>query len=133
MLTADPLALAARLKLSNEDRNRLVRLAATPSPGGTDADLRRLLADHRKEDLIDRTWLDGAADIRTRLLDMEPPVFPLEGRDVVAAGIPAGPRVGALLRDVRQWWLDGGCTADRAACLAELARTADSPNMDSKR
>ena len=30
-------------------------------PQGTDADLRRLLADHLPQDLIDRTWLDGAA------------------------------------------------------------------------
>ncbi|MEA2775075.1 MAG: poly(A) polymerase, partial [Acetobacteraceae bacterium] len=46
MLTGDPLALALRLKMSNEDRDRLVRLTVTPSAGGSDADLRRLLADH---------------------------------------------------------------------------------------
>jgi hypothetical protein len=61
------------------------------------------------------------------------PVFPLEGRDVVARGVPAGPRVGALLRDVRQWWMDGGCVADRSACLAQLARMAKSPNIGAKR
>jgi poly(A) polymerase/tRNA nucleotidyltransferase (CCA-adding enzyme) len=133
MLTGDPLALAARLKLSNEDRDRLVRLQATPSPNGTEADLRRLLADHLPADLIDRTWLDGAPDIRRRLSKMARPVFPLEGRDVVAAGIPVGPFVGALLRDVRRWWLEGGCVADRAACLAELARTADLSNMKRQR
>ncbi len=99
MLTGDPMAVATRLKLSNEDRDRLVRLQATPSPEGTDADLRRLLADHLPADLIDRTWLDGAADARRRLSKMARPVFPLEGRDVVAAGIPAGPaRWGAAAR-----------------------------------
>ncbi len=133
MLTGDPLALAVRLKMSNEDRERLVRLLATPSPEGTDADLRRLLADHLPADLIDRTWLDGAADIRRRLSRMARPVFPLEGRDVLTVGVPPGPLVGALLRDVRRWWLDGGCVADRAACLAELARTADLPNMSGQR
>ncbi len=133
VLTGDPLAVATRLKLSNEDRDRLVRLLATPSPGGTDADLRRLLADHLPEDLIDRTWLDGSPDIRARLLGMQRPVFPLEGRHAVALGIPAGPRVGALLRQVRQWWLDGGCTADRAACLAKLAELVDPSKMDAKR
>jgi hypothetical protein len=51
-------------------------------------------------------------------------VFPLEGRDVVALGVPPGPRVGALLRQVRAWWLAGGCLADAAACRAELARLA---------
>jgi poly(A) polymerase len=133
MLTGDPLALAVRLKMSNEDRERLVRLLATPSPEGTDADLRRLLADHLPADLIDRTWLDGAADARRRLSRMARPVFPLEGRDVLTVGVPPGPLVGALLRDVRRWWLDGGCVADRAACLAELARTVDLPNMSGQR
>ena len=28
----------------------------------------------------------------------------------------------ALLRAVRDWWMAGGCVADRAACRAELAR-----------
>jgi poly(A) polymerase len=133
MLTGDPLALAARLKLSNGDRDRLVRLLATPHPSGTDADLRRLLADHLPQDLIDRTWLDGAADVRRRLTGMKRPVFPLEGRDVAAAGIPQGPRVGALLRAVRQWWLDGGCVADHAACLANLAPLADPSKIGGKR
>jgi poly(A) polymerase len=27
-----------------------------------------------------------------------------------------------LLRSVRQWWLNGGCAADAAACRTELAR-----------
>jgi poly(A) polymerase/tRNA nucleotidyltransferase (CCA-adding enzyme) len=133
MLTGDPLALAIRLKLSNEDRDRLVRLVATPHAGGSDADLRRLLADHDKADLIDRTKLDGDADVRRRLTAMTRSVFPLEGRDVVAQGVPAGPAVGALLRAVRQWWMDGGCTANRAACLAELARRANVSNMGPKR
>jgi poly(A) polymerase len=133
MLTGDPLDLAARLRLSNEDRDRLARLASTPRVTGSDAALRRLLADHAPADLIDRTWLDGDADARGRLSGMPRPVFPLEGRHVVALGIAAGPAVGALLRNVRQWWLEGGCTADRAACLAELARLADLPNMGGKR
>jgi poly(A) polymerase/tRNA nucleotidyltransferase (CCA-adding enzyme) len=124
-LAADPIALALRLKLSNEDRDRLVRLLATPSPHANDGDaaLRRLLADHQSADLIDRVWLDRGPDaLRRRLARMPRPRFPLEGRDVLALGIAPGPRVGALLREVRQWWLDGGCLADRSACEAELAR-----------
>jgi poly(A) polymerase/tRNA nucleotidyltransferase (CCA-adding enzyme) len=133
MLTGDPLAVAIRLKMSNDDRDRLVRLMATPRATGSDAALRRLLADHAAADLIDRTWLDGDADVRQRLAGMSRPVFPLEGRDVVALGVPAGPDVGALLRSVRQWWMDGGCMADRAACLAKLARMAKLPNIRGKR
>jgi poly(A) polymerase len=133
MLTADPLPVAIRLKMSHEERDRLVRMAATPAPGGSDADLRRLLADHLPEDLIARTWLDDLPGIRTRLTAMERPVFPLEGRHVVAMGVPSGPRVGALLRDVRQWWMDDGCIASPARCRAKLAQMIDPSKMDAKR
>jgi hypothetical protein len=32
--------------------------------------------------------------------------------------------MGQLLRDLRAWWLDGGCVADRAALLAQLVERA---------
>jgi poly(A) polymerase/tRNA nucleotidyltransferase (CCA-adding enzyme) len=53
---------------------------------------------------------------------MPVPVFPLEGRDILALGLPPGPRVGALLRSVRNWWLGGGCVADVEACRDEVKR-----------
>jgi len=131
MLTGDGLAFARRLKLSNEERDRLMRLPAIPhvAAGADDAALQRLLADFGRADLIDRIWLDAAAGTplqgpRQRLAVLPRPVFPLHGDDVLALGFPAGPRVGSLLRQVRQWWLDGGCEADRQACLAELAARA---------
>ena len=98
-----------------------------PRPGDDDAALRRLLADEAAGVLIDRSWLAGGdapewAALRARLAAMPRPVFPLEGRDVLALGEPEGPRVGALLRAVRQWWLDGGCIAGEEACRAELVR-----------
>ena len=62
--------------------------------------------------------------MRDRLAAAPRPAFPLEGRDVVALGVPPGPRVGALLREARAWWLEGGCVADAAACRAQLARLA---------
>ena len=133
LLSGGPLELATRLKLSNDDRDRLVRLAATPPVQGSDADLRRLLADRRPEDLIDRTWLDGDAAARQRLTVMKRPVFPLEGRDAVALGVPPGPSVGALLREVRQWWMDGGCVAKRMACMTELAQRAVLPKISANR
>ena len=134
LLTGDALALAERLRLSNADRDRLLALRSAPlaQPSDDDAALRRLLADTPKDILIDRTWFGGgvAPDwdrLRDRLAAMSRPVFPLVGRDVVACGVAPGPRVGTLLRDLRRWWLDGGCTADRAACRAELARRSGGP------
>jgi poly(A) polymerase/tRNA nucleotidyltransferase (CCA-adding enzyme) len=129
LLDGDPAALAARLRLSAADRDRLAALSTgpVPCPNDTDAALRRLLAEEPGDLLIDRAWLAGGdapewVELRARLAAMPRPVFPLEGRDVLALGEPEGPRVGALLRAVRQWWLDGGCMADKAACQAELRR-----------
>jgi poly(A) polymerase len=129
LLTGDAAALSARLRLSAAERDRLVALCAGPVPcsGDDDAALRRLLADETRELLIDRAWLAGGnapewAALRARLAALRRPVFPLEGRDVLALGEPEGPRVGVLLRAVRQWWLDGGCVAGKEACRRELAR-----------
>ena len=121
-------ALAVRLKLSTAERVRLVELRRpeVPQPGDDDAALRRMLADTPAAMLIDRCWLadDGAAgwaEVRDRLGTMERPVFPLEGRDVVALGVPPGPAVGRLLAEARARWLDGGCVEDRDGVRESLA------------
>jgi len=129
LLDGDSIALSVRLKLSVAGRDRLAALRGGPVPqsSANEADLRRLLADTPAEVLINRAWLAGGdapdwATLRRRIGALTRPVFPLEGRDVLSLGVPPGPRVGALLRAVREWWLDGGCVADAAACRAELAR-----------
>jgi poly(A) polymerase/tRNA nucleotidyltransferase (CCA-adding enzyme) len=129
LLKGDAAGLAARLRLSAAERDRLAALRSgpVPQPHDDDAALRRMLADEAREVLIDRTWLAGGdapvwAALRARLVVIPRPVFPLEGRDVLALGEPEGPRVGAVLRAVRQWWLDGGCVAGQEACRAELKR-----------
>jgi poly(A) polymerase len=118
-------ALANRLRLSNAERDRLhaLRAGPVPQPDDDDAALRRMLANTPADVLIDRTWLAEAADggaLRMRLRAMPRPLFPLAGRDVLALGIPPGPRVGALLGEVRRWWLGGGCVADADACAKRL-------------
>jgi poly(A) polymerase/tRNA nucleotidyltransferase (CCA-adding enzyme) len=134
MITGDPRALATRLKLSNDDRDRLLRILAVPGIPANDDGLRRILADHRKDDVIARAWLDGVAEgVRGRVKAMAPPEFPLEGRDVLAAGLTPGPAVGELLTVLRQQWLASGCTMDRNACLAELARRVEQAKINGKR
>jgi poly(A) polymerase len=129
LLAGDAMALADRLRFSTAARDRLtaLRTGPAPRPGDDDAALRRMLADEDTGVLIDRCWLAGGAapewaTLRARLTALPRPVFPLEGRDVLALGEAEGPRVGTLLREVRQWWLDGGCTATPDACRVELAR-----------
>lgn len=118
--------IAERWRLSGAERERLAALAGPGlDPTSTGPDLLRALADTSADVLIGRSWLthgDDAAELRARLASASVPAFDLAGRDALALGMPAGPAVGALIRDVRAWWLDGGCVASVAECRAELAR-----------
>ncbi len=123
LLTAGPVALADRLRLSTAERELLQALTQppTPHPGDNDATLRRLLADTPHEVLTGRIWLDGGPEpLRRRLENQRRPVFPLQGKHALSLGAQPGPLVGEALRSVRDWWLQGGCVADEAACLARL-------------
>ncbi|MDE1897316.1 MAG: CCA tRNA nucleotidyltransferase [Rhodospirillales bacterium] len=114
--------LAERLRLSGAEAVLLAgwRETFVLRPGDEDAALRRALADSPHEALIGQSWLwDGdGAGLRARLAGMARPVFPLQGRDLVALGIEPGPRLGVVLAEARRWWMEGGCVADRAECLA---------------
>ncbi len=118
---------AKRFKLSNAETAVLEGLAGPlPDPAWDDAALRRATADTAPQALIGRAWIAGGdsanwAALRARL-GARRPVFPVQGRDVVALGVPMGPEVGRLLAAVRAWWLAGGCVADAVACRAELVR-----------
>ena len=50
-----------------------------------------------------------------------PPVFHLTGKDVIALGIPAGRKVGLVLKAARTAWAGRGCPADVEAQRAILA------------
>jgi tRNA nucleotidyltransferase/poly(A) polymerase len=116
--------LAAHLKLSNAERDRMRSLRAGPVPeGGADeASLRCLLAEEPAEMLIDRAHLAGGwtPRLQERLHSMERPVFPLEGRDALALGASPGPHVGQALKELRSRWLASGCTLSRDALMQAL-------------
>lgn len=124
-------ALADRLRLSNEQRDRLAGLAAPYplDPNGDDRTQRRAisaLGASRYGDLALLLAAEGAmmpvrlAELRDLAGRWTPPRFPLAGRDVTALGVPPGRRVGALLADIRRWWEDSDFAPDRGACLARL-------------
>jgi hypothetical protein len=62
------------------------------------------------------------AALRATLHAEATPVFPLQGRDLLAEGAAPGPALGALLAKLEDFWIAGGCVADHAACLAEARR-----------
>jgi poly(A) polymerase/tRNA nucleotidyltransferase (CCA-adding enzyme) len=127
--------LAARLKFSLAETRalRFLQEAATPGAAVDAAELRRWRARHGAVALEIQEaalWVadarDGAVPMRARLratLHAEAaPVFPLQGRDLLVAGVSPGPALGALLAKVEAFWIAGGCAADHAACLAEAKR-----------
>ncbi len=126
------LALAERLRFSNAWRDRL-RDLAPPWPLDPNADnaaqhraLYRLGAS-RYRDLALLAAAEGQmsrerlADLLALARDWTAPVFPLNGHDVTALGIPPGPRVGVMLDAVERWWEAADFTPDREQCLARLA------------
>jgi poly(A) polymerase len=136
--------VADRLKLSNADRAQLDRLAAAEpvvTPATPPPALRRALHDAGAEVIRDRALLAWAAQpdldrptpapawrVLLGVIDAwTPALLPVGGSDVLALGIPPGPRVGRLLAEMLDWWLAADRRPDRAALLAELARRAAVP------
>jgi poly(A) polymerase len=138
-------AVAQRLRLSNDERDRLVALCGGPWPM-VDLDRaarRRLLYELGRDRFRDAAliaWAGAVAqapaverreseDWRDLLAvaAADPPSFPLRGRDALALGLAPGPEIGRLIAAVERWWIDGDFRADRAACLARLAELSGSP------
>ncbi len=132
--------LGDRLRLSNSERERLVRAAtasveAWRAPPSADA-VKALVYRHGNEaarDLLLIAWTralgaapdDAAWSARLDLArEWQAPRFTLTGSDVMALGIAEGPRIGELLRRVEEWWIAAGFPEDRAQLLAKLEAAA---------
>jgi poly(A) polymerase len=53
-----------------------------------------------------------------------PPALPLTGAEVMAAGVPEGPMVGAVLREVEAWWIDNDFLDDKLSLVERLKAVA---------
>ena len=114
--TADK--VAARLKLSNKARKRIVS-ALTPPPGHAHA--RELAFRIGQESAIDHLLLDADRPIAEigELRDWQIPDFPVGGKDLLALGVAPGPAVARLLGAIREKWIAAGFPPrDEAQALA---------------
>ncbi len=122
-LLSRPGDVAQALRLSGEEADTLQALfGPVPEDDAADADLRRALADTPSAILAGRAWLaQRSPGLRARIAAIEPPAFPLQGRDLIAAGWRPGPAMGSALAELRRLWLASGCHASRETLLAQLA------------
>ena len=124
--------VAARLKLSNAQRDRLRRLAA-PAPavqlGMTPKQARAAVYRMGRGAFTDVLLLRAAEDAApasavVHLLDSvrgwQPPEVPVRGEDVEALGVSRGPVVGRLLARIEAWWVASDFRPGRAEALAKL-------------
>jgi len=129
---------ARALRLSNAQRFRLMA-ALTPepdlvswiSPRQTRQKVYRLGV-QAFSDRVTLAWAASdrpAAAIQWRaLLSMgqtwAPPTLPLTGDEVAAAGVPQGPMIGAVLREVEAWWIDQDFISDKLSVMERLKAVA---------
>jgi poly(A) polymerase len=126
--------VADRLKLSNESRKRLEDLAQPPErlvPYLSVREVHRLLYEFGQARFRDRVFLSWADDAKASnaiswraLLALADswccPQFPLTGRDVMTAGVPEGPQIGRILKEVESWWVDSDFTMDEFSLAERL-------------
>jgi poly(A) polymerase len=131
-------ATAQGLRLSNAQRERLVavlrpepKLVSWMSP----REARRLIYRLGVEPFTDRVMLSWAASDRKAattqwraLLPMAQgwpvPTLPLTGDEVVAAGVPRGPLVGEVMREVEAWWVENDFIEDKLSIVERLKAVA---------
>lgn len=135
----DALRLRERLRLSNAEFERISGIATALealSGSGTPPEIARLrrLAHRIGTDAVAGglalLGADGrSADIQALIAELArtPPFLPT-GKDVLALGVGAGPKVGQVLEAAREAWIEAGCPAGREAQLRMLGEAAAGAN-----
>jgi len=129
---------AAALRLSNAQRERLVAML------GTDQRIVSWMSPREARRAVYRLGVDAFCDRVLlawsnidhpsvtpqwrALLPMAQswprPTFPLTGDQVIAAGVPKGPLVGAVMREVEDWWIDHDFLDDPMSMVERLKAVA---------
>lgn len=112
-------AIAARLKLSRAERERLEAILGEGAGAPPDVLAYRIGA----QAATDRLLLAGGGDAAEGIAFLrgwERPIFPLRGGDLIRMGVPAGPLVSQLLRRIEDAWIGAGFPGkEGAARIAE--------------
>jgi len=130
-------ALARRLKLSNEERDRLVAALGDDEKITSYMSLREMrraiyrIGNQAFRDRVMLAWAAAGGEkaqawraLTAHAQMWTPPKLPLSGDDVMAAGVPAGPKVGAVLREVEDWWIDADFPDDKLSVIERLKAVA---------
>jgi poly(A) polymerase len=131
-------SLGARLHLSRAEQKRLAEFASlwtdTRSSKTINSFRTKLFlfgGEHSRDVALitaaDKTLPRARWKRLLELASEHPPDFPLKGYDVTNLGIPSGPRVGQLLKEIKDWWANNNYVPGRAACLAHLKELAARP------
>ncbi len=127
-------ALAQRLKLSNKDRDRLAAMLTDKTKIVcylSMREVRRALYTMGLRLFKDRVSLGWADDKRGHnafqwraMLAMadswEKPELPLTGEMIKAAGVPEGPEIGRVRKEVEEWWVDSDFIDDEFSIIERL-------------
>ena len=122
--------VAHRLKLSTAERDRITAwLKATEQVRAPQCSLQQSFYEYGAQAMCDYALVQygGHEDWNklSEVLDFaetwQRPVFPIKGADLLAAGLPPGPKVGETLRRLEAYWTAHDFTPDRAALLAQLS------------
>jgi len=128
---AGDMDVGMRWRLSNVDQARLAVMSSVPddfSSAMSRKNLRRVLYQQGRDSVIDwilLAWADDPSHSGWRghlqaAQAWQEVTLPLKGQDVLDLGIEPGPRVGEIVREVENWWLDGDFSASRDQSLTKL-------------
>jgi poly(A) polymerase len=114
--------VAARLKLSKQERARLVAatVPASPAPHWPAAYAEGAAA------VIDRLLMAGDAAAARPLIGWQRPKLPASGKDIIARGVAPGPEVARRLGAFERAWVAAGFPQDSAVIAAMLDVAAQS-------
>ena len=121
LLPPDPATaerVAARLKLSNKAKKRLIS-AADPSLGSGPRPLAYRLG---SEGAVDRLLLAGRPEDAASIRKWTPPRLPVSGGELIARGVVEGPEVARTLRRIEDAWEAAGFPTGRE--LQQLVEAA---------